>query len=139
MPAFPTIEECREVAEHYAGQCLELHDTRGDSHRVRVVGWIDNTLMAREPRVLVMPEVSGPDGPSFMWLRSCKLVGATYVVSPVPDEVVAVWPFYLEARAAAANDRGPDLKKFPHDCPRCGSPAYRGLNVVECSRAGCGA
>jgi hypothetical protein len=30
-----------------------------------------------------------------------------------------------------------DRSRFPHSCPRCGSPAYVGLASAECSRAGC--
>lgn len=37
--------------------------------------------------------------------------------------------------------RGPDpratVTRFPHSCPRCGSPAYVGFSSVECSRGGC--
>lgn len=32
--------------------------------------------------------------------------------------------------------RPPDRSRFPHDCPRCGRPAYVGLSDVDCS-AGC--
>lgn len=30
-----------------------------------------------------------------------------------------------------------EVDRFPHTCG-CGSPAYRGLNKIECSRPGCG-
>lgn len=31
---------------------------------------------------------------------------------------------------------GVDRSRFPHGCPRCGGPAYIGLNDVDCA-AGC--
>lgn len=31
-----------------------------------------------------------------------------------------------------------DHEKFPHECPKCKSPAYIGLSTVECSNGGCG-
>jgi hypothetical protein len=30
-----------------------------------------------------------------------------------------------------------ELSAFPHDCPRCGSPAYVGFKVVECTNPHC--
>lgn len=32
---------------------------------------------------------------------------------------------------------GPDLSRYPHNCPRCKSPAYVGLEAVDCSRNEC--
>ena len=29
-----------------------------------------------------------------------------------------------------------DINKYPHVCRRCGSPAYEGLNDVDCSKCG---
>jgi len=31
-----------------------------------------------------------------------------------------------------------DRSRFPHDCPRCGSPAYVGFTAVDCTKEGCG-
>lgn len=46
-------------------------------------------------------------------------------------------PPWVLAFAKVEHLRPPvDRARFPHACPRCGRPAYRGLNLVECS-AGC--
>lgn len=41
---------------------------------------------------------------------------------------------FLRVVAPAA---GPDLSRFPHKCPKCGSPAYVGFSSTECSREDC--
>lgn len=42
---------------------------------------------------------------------------------------------WAQARIAELEARNKvDLAKYPHQCPNCGSPAYVGLFLVDCSR-----
>lgn len=41
----------------------------------------------------------------------------------------------LLAAETAANSRA-EQGRYPHACPRCAGPAYRGLNVIDCAK-GC--
>lgn len=43
---------------------------------------------------------------------------------------------YSPDHSAAARAEAPRDDKYPHKCPRCGSPAYVGFSSIECSR-GC--
>jgi hypothetical protein len=54
-----------------------------------------------------------------------------------PRWLVSREDFYAVDRSAGRPSDPIDLAQFPHQCPRCSSPAYVGLTSVECSRAGC--
>jgi hypothetical protein len=66
------------------------------------------------------------------------------VLPLITNELVAVQPmplptcrlFDLDVRWNIDFDDPVDRERFPHDCPRCGGPAYVGLNDVDCSK-GC--
>ena len=55
------------------------------------------------------------------------------------DEIsITVWAEYFEPfdsiESFESNGCGCNINdKYPHKCPKCGSPAYIGLNSVDCS------
>ena len=60
----------------------------------------------------------------------------------IPDDLVKEWVKNMEIRlwkpiVFEDDDCVVDLSRFPHKCPTCGSAAYLGASVIECSNSSC--
>ena len=83
------------------------------------------------------------DGPSYVWAPYIPLRFTPPVYNQFQDrnKVLTRYANRVLRKDSLWEATAPviitDPKMFPHECPRCGSPAYIGFTDVECSRKSC--
>lgn len=128
------LKRCEEFAKAHAGQRVVVTDGVY-STKAYLWGYLETAL--GNAGVVVQPEVPNHKVWQPMGVTNQGRIRFTTALVPLDkSEMVAVWMRNVQAIECAV-PAGPDPSKFPHVCPKCGSPAYIGFNSTECSKAGC--